>query len=282
MTRPTQPDDLVVDDQAGFHYEFSNEFYALWLDRTMTYSCAYFPTGTETLEQAQQAKVDLALRKLQVAPGQRLLDVGCGWGAAAARAAELHRVRAIGLTLSQNQFELAQGRQRATLDLAYRLAPWETFHEPVDRIMSFGAFEHFTSAKYPAFFARCRELLPGDGRLLVQTITIGRPSRSFALRRFAYFLIKELFIGVAELPRPEVVVAEARVAGLELLHAESMREHYIRTLDVWLANLEATRREAAELTNEQVVDKFLRYLEGSRTFFASGETNVYQFLFGVA
>lgn len=275
-------EELAVDELAGFHYEFSNEFYSRWLDPTMTYSCGYFPAGTETLEQAQLGKLDLAFRKIGIAPGQRLLDVGCGWGAAAARAAELHRVSAVGLTLSQNQFAYAQGRQRPDLELSYRLQPWEAFAEPVDRIVSFGAFEHFTSSKYVAFFTRCRELMPTDGRLLLQTITMGRPSRSFALRRFAYFLVKELFAGKAELPPPELVIADARAAGLELLHAESFRPDYIRTLDLWLENLSANREAAVADTSEETVQKFFRYLEGSRQFYASGETNIYQFLFGIA
>jgi cyclopropane-fatty-acyl-phospholipid synthase len=271
-----------IDADAGFHYDFSNEFYGLWLDPSMTYSCAWFPTGTETLEEAQAAKLDLAFRKVGLREGHRLLDIGCGWGAAAARAVERYGASAVGLTLSANQLAYAQGRMRPELPLEYRLQSWETYTTHADRIVSFGAFEHFTSAKYPAFFARCRELLPADGRLLVQTITIGRPSRSIALRRFAYFLLTELVRGWAELPTPEMVVSQARLNGFELLHVESLRHEYVRTIGVWLDTLRARRDEAVAATSEETYAKFERYLEGSARYHASGETSVFQFLFGVA
>jgi cyclopropane-fatty-acyl-phospholipid synthase len=270
-----------TDEHAGFHYEFSNEFYALWLDPTMTYSCAYFERPDMTLEQAQMAKVDLAFGKVGLRAGHRLLDIGCGWGATAARAVERYGASAVGLTLSRNQYDYALSRIRPPMSLAYRLEGWETYREPADRIVSFGAFEHFTSPKYPAFFARCRELLPADGRLVLQTITVGKPSRSFELLRYAYFLHRELFQR-AELPRPEQVVATAREAGLELLHAESLRPHYALTLDAWITNLEANRGAATEATSADLVEKFLRYLDGARRWYRSGETNLYQFLFGLA
>lgn len=272
---------IKTDPHAGFHYEFSNEFYALWLDPTMTYSCAYFAAGDETLEQAQMAKVDLAFRKIGLQPGHHLLDVGCGWGAAAERAAAAHGASAVGLTLSANQFAYALGRRRSGIELDYRLEGWETYRGPCDRIVSFGAFEHFTVAKYPAFFTRCRELLPPDGRLLLQTITVGKPSQSFELLRFAYFLSTELFQG-GELPRPEQVIKPAREAGLELLHVETMRLHYARTIDMWLQRLNAQRDEAVVATSSEVFEKFVRYLEGSVRYYRGGETNIYQFLFGIA
>jgi cyclopropane-fatty-acyl-phospholipid synthase len=270
-----------TDESAGFHYDFSNAFYALWLDPTMTYSCAYFEPPTLSLEEAQMAKVDLAFRKVGLKRGQRLLDIGCGWGATAARAAERYGASAVGLTLSRAQFEYAIARRRPGLALDYRLEGWESYEEPCDRIVSFGAFEHFTSPKYPAFFARCRQLLPPDGRLLLQTITVGKPSRSFGLLRYAYFLHKELFQR-AELPRLEQVVGPARDAGLELLHAESLRPHYVRTLEAWIGNLEANRAAAIEATDPDLYEKFLVYLQGAARYYRTGETNLYQFLFGLA
>ena len=270
-----------TDEQAGFHYEFSNEFYALWLDPSMTYSCAFFEQPDLSLEQAQMAKVDLAFQKIGLQPGHRLLDVGCGWGATAARAVERYGASAVGLTLSHNQHDYARGRVRDGTPLEYRLEGWETYLGACDRIVSFGAFEHFTSPKYPAFFARCRELIADDGRFLLQTITVGKPSHSFELLRFAYFLHRELFTR-AELPRPEQVIGPAREAGFELLHAESLRPHYVRTLEAWIANLESHHEAAVAATSALLVEKFLRYLEGSARYYRSGETNIYQFLFGVA
>jgi cyclopropane-fatty-acyl-phospholipid synthase len=270
-----------TDENAGFHYEFSNDFYALWLDPSMTYSCAYFEPADSTLKQAQMAKVDLALRKVDLRPGHRLLDIGCGWGATAARAVERYGASAVGLTLSQNQREYAMTRVKRGMDLDYHLQGWETYEESADRIVSFGAFEHFTSPKYPAFFARCATLLPRDGRLLLQTITVGKPSHSFELLRFAYFLHKELFQR-AELPRIEQIVGPAREAGLELLHAESLRPHYVRTIEAWIDNLHRHQARAVELTSADLYEKFLVYLEGSAKYFRTGETNIYQFLFGRA
>ena len=271
----------TTDVNAGFHYEFSNEFYALWLDPSMTYSCAYFERPEMDLEQAQMAKIDLAFRKVGLAPGHRLLDIGCGWGAAAARAVETCGASAVGLTLSRHQYDYALGRIRTGSPLEYRLQGWESYGQPCDRIVSFGAFEHFTSPKYPAFFSKCRQLLAADGRMLLQTITVGKPTRSFELLRFAYFLHKELFQR-AELPRIEQVVGPAREAGLELLHAESLRPHYVTTLEQWIENLERNRAEAIRLTSDKLYENFLVYLEGAARYYRSGETNLYQFLFGPA
>ena len=268
----------VATENGAVHYEVSNDFFKLWLDPTMTYSCAYFATGSESLEEAQMAKVDLAFRKAQLQRGDRLLDIGCGWGAAAERAAVQYGASAVGLTVSRMQLELARRRERPALALSYRLEGWETYREPCDVIVSFGAFEHFSVAKYDAFFARCHEVLTDGGSMLIQTITVGKPSTSFKLFRYAYFLRKEFFPG-AELPPPEVVISHARRGGFELLHAESLRAHYWRTLDEWLGNLKANREAAIAATSEETYEKFVRYLDGAAQYHRTGETNVYQFLF---
>jgi len=268
----------VPAENGAVHYEVSNDFFKLWLDPSMTYSCAYFATGSESLEEAQMAKVDLAFRKAQLQRGDRLLDIGCGWGAAAERAAVQYGASAMGLTVSRMQLELARRRERPGLALSYRLEGWETYREPCDVIVSFGAFEHFSVAKYDAFFARCHEVLTDGGSMLIQTITIGKPSTSFKLFRYAYFLRKEFFPG-AELPPPEVVISYARRGGFELLHAESLRAHYCRTLDEWLGNLKANREAAIAATSEETYENFVRYLDGAAQYHRTGETSVYQFLF---
>ena len=275
------PGDLGVDPTAGAHYDTSNDFYRLWLDPSLTYSCAYFARDDESLEDAQMGKLDLAFAKVGLRPGHRLLDIGCGWGTAALRASERYGAEAVGLTVSKAQFELAQVRASGRSGVEFRLEPWETYHGECDRIVSFEALEHFTAAKYPAFFGRCRELLPENGRLLLQTITVGKPSRSFSLLRYAYFLHDQLFFR-AELPRPEQVVQVAREAGLELVDLESLRPHYARTIEIWLENLERNREAAIKATDPKTYEMYIRYLTGAGRFHRTGETNVYQLLFTVA
>ncbi len=156
------------------HYDLSDEFFRLFLDPSQTYSCAYFERDDMTLEEAQQAKVDLALGKLGLQPGMTLLDVGCGWGSTMRRAIEKYDVNVIGLTLSKNQ----AGYVQKTLDAIdsprtkeIRLAGWEQFNEPVDRIVSIGAFEHFGHDRYDDFFKLAHQILPDDGVMLLHTIT---------------------------------------------------------------------------------------------------------------
>src|ERR1700742_50929 len=161
------------------HYDLSDEFFALFLDPSQTYSCAFFERDDMTREQAQQAKVDLALGKLGLQPGMTLLDVGCGWGSTMRRAVEKYDVNVIGLTLSKNQ----AGHVQKTLDTMdsprtkeVRLAGWEEFNEPVDRIVSIGAFEHFGHDRYDDFFTMaCGGVAPGCGVLLQHTTRVAGP-----------------------------------------------------------------------------------------------------------
>lgn len=275
------PKPLTTDfESVQAHYDLSDDFFRLYLDPTMTYSCAYFPTGQETLEEAQMAKIDLALGKLQLKPGERLLDVGCGWGSTARRAHEKHGVNVVGLTLSKNQCQYATQRAGGRAGLEFRLEGWETYRTPCDKIVSIGAFEHFTPAKYDAFFARCREILPSQGLMLLHTITTGKSTRTFAFLRWTHFLISNIFPN-GRLPDPEQVVACGRAGGFELLHAESLRLHYARTLDLWAANLEKNRGEAIRITKLQTYNTYMKYLTSSADHLRSGDINVYQFLIRV-
>src|SRR3954462_6561382 len=164
-------------DDGQAHYDLSDDFFALFLDPSRTYSCAYFERDDMTLQEAQLAKVDLALGKLGLEPRMTLLDIGCGWGATMRRAIERYDVNVVGLTLSKNQAEhvdrkfdeMDTVRSRRVL-----LEGWERFDEPVDRIVSIGAFEHFGSDRYDAFFAKAYEVLPSDGVMHLHTII--RPS----------------------------------------------------------------------------------------------------------
>ena len=262
--------------QAQQHYDLGNEFFALFLDPSMTYSCAKFDGPQISLAAAQRAKIDLALGKCELKAGQLLLDVGCGWGGTALRAAELHQLRVIGLTVSKNQYAYAQGLATNKPRIEFRMQSWETFNEPVDRIVSIGAFEHFGRDKHRAFFEKCRTLLPEDGIVVVQSITFGKPSKVFSFLRFVRFMSKEIFPG-GDVPTPEVVIKCARSAHLELDHVESMRKDYVHTLECWENNLEANRKLAVELTNEATYSMYKKYLTSCAAYFRSGECNVHQF-----
>lgn len=278
----TTPENLHADfASVQAHYDLSDDFFGLFLDQTMTYSCAYFPTGKETLEEAQIAKIDLSLGKLALKPRERLLDIGCGWGAAARRAREKYGSTVVGLTLSKNQFTYATGLAEGWDGLEFRLEGWETYRAPCDKIVSIGAFEHFTPPKYGAFFARCRELLGENGVMLLHTITTGKPNRTFGFLRWTHFLVTDIFPG-GRLPDPEQVVSHSRLGGFELVHAESLRPHYARTLELWAENLERRRADAIRLTSEKTYSTYLKYLTSCPPRFRSGDINVYQFLLRVA
>lgn len=156
------------------HYDLSDDFFRLFLDPTQTYSCAHFEREDMTLEEAQIAKIDLALGKLGLQPGMTLLDIGCGWGATMRRAIAQYDVNVVGLTLSKNQAAHVQksfDEMDTPRDRRVLLAGWEQFNEPVDRIVSIGAFEHFGHDRHADFFARAHKILPPDGVLLLHTIT---------------------------------------------------------------------------------------------------------------
>ncbi|WP_375485217.1 cyclopropane mycolic acid synthase family methyltransferase [uncultured Mycobacterium sp.] len=274
------------------HYDRSNEFFRLWLDPSMTYSCAYFERDDMTLEEAQMAKIDLALGKLGLQPGMTLLDIGCGWGSTIRRAIEKYDVNVIGLTLSENQ--LAHNKQKfAEMDSPrrkeVRLHGWEEFDEPVDRIVSLGAFEHFadgvgTYERYADFFKMCYNVLPDDGVMLLHTIVLPSAEeekqrglkRTMSLMRFISFIRKEIYPG-GRLPMIEVVDKYATEAGFTITRHHRIGKNYVRTLDTWAKALEAHKDEAIELKGEQTYETFIKYLTGCRELFRDGYTDVCQF-----
>ncbi|MFF3571643.1 cyclopropane mycolic acid synthase family methyltransferase [Nocardia jiangxiensis] len=268
------------------HYDVSDDFYRLFLDPSMTYSCAYFQRPDMSLEQAQLAKIDLSLGKLDLRPGQTLLDVGCGWGAMMFRAASQFDVRVIGLTLSGNQFDHVRREiaRQGTTDVEVRLQGWEEFDRPVDRIVSVGAFEHFRRERYEEFFRRCHHNLPADGRMVLHTIIghtladlrrLGIPvTREDA--RFHIFIRREIFPG-GQLPQPAVITRLAGRSGLGTEQIQSLRPHYAHTLDLWARALQDNRAEAERITSPETYARYLRYLTGSADHFRSGHLDVMQF-----
>lgn len=269
------------------HYDLSDDFFRLFLDPSQTYSCAFFERDDMTLEEAQMAKIDLALGKLGLAPGMTLLDIGCGWGAAMRRAIERYDVDVVGLTLSKNQAAhveaslsgLQTARTRRVL-----LEGWEQFHEPVDRIVSIGAFEHFGHDRYPAFFRMAYDALPPDGVMLLHTICGFDPRQArelgipltFELARFIKCITTEIFPG-GRLPTVAMVEQHAAAVGFRVTRVQSLQLHYARTLDLWAEALEAHRDEAIAMQSVEVYDRYMKYLTGCAKGFRLRQVDINQF-----
>jgi cyclopropane-fatty-acyl-phospholipid synthase len=280
--------------QVQAHYDLSNDFFALFLDSSLTYSCAYFARPEMSLHEAQLAKIDLSLGKCDLprkaessnaAARMKLLDIGCGWGATARRAVENFNVDVIGLTLSKEQHALiTQSVANPGTHIDFRLQGWEEFTEPVDRIISIGAFEHFRTERYEAFFTRAFSLLPRGGRMMLHTIV--QPDINELRQRgivvdheavmFGKFICKNIFPG-GQLCSPQVITRHAANAGFTLAHSESLRLHYARTLDMWADNLRARRGQAITITNKDTYDMYMHYLTGCAHYFRTGHNDVMQF-----
>ena len=274
-------------DDVQSHYDLSDDFFRLFLDATQTYSCAFFERDDMSLEEAQIAKIDLSLGKLRLEPGMTLLDIGCGWGATLLRAIEKHDVNVIGLTLSRNQqahVEQLFAESDSPRSKRVLLRGWEQFDEPVDRIVSIGAFEHFGQDRYDDFFKTANAILPDDGVMLLHTITSltmkqalerGVPL-TFELARFLKFLMTEIFPG-GQIPTIEMVQERSTNAGFDITRIQSLQPHYARTLDTWAEALQARRDEAIALQSQEVYDRYMRYLTGCANGFRAGNSDVNQF-----
>ena len=274
-------------EEVRSHYDLSNDFFRLWQDPTQTYSCAYFERDDMTLEEAQRAKIDLSLGKLGLQSGMTLLDIGCGWGATMLRAIEKHDVNVIGLTLSHNQkkhIERLFAESDSPRGKRVLLQSWEEFDEPVDRIVSIGAFEHWGFERYDAFFQMTYDLMPRDGVMLLHTIVI--PSEKeiqdrqlptlMSVMRFIKFILTEIFPG-GRLPTVALVEEHATKVGFDVTRVQALRPHYTRTLDTWAANLESKKDEAIAITCEEVYERYMKYLTGCADLFRKGYTDVCQF-----
>jgi cyclopropane-fatty-acyl-phospholipid synthase len=268
----TRPEDIQA------HYDLSDDFFGLFQDPSRTYSCAYFEREDMTLEEAQIAKVDLNLDKLDLRPGMTLLDVGCGWGTTMKRAVEKYDVNVIGLTLSKNQHARSE-QVLASIDTkrSHRvlLHGWEDFNEPVDRIVSIEAFEHFGFENYDDFFKKCFNIMPDDGRMTVQSSVGYHPYNlhargkkiTFETARFIKFMITEIFPG-GRIPTTEMMVEHGQKAGFIVPEPLSLRKHYVKTLTIWGDALEANKDKAIEITSEEVYNRYMKYLRGCRYYFA--------------
>ncbi|HEY4082682.1 MAG TPA: class I SAM-dependent methyltransferase [Burkholderiaceae bacterium] len=269
----------------AFHYDVSNDFYALWLDPAMVYSCAYFERQDATLAEAQQAKLDHICRKLRLAPGERYLDIGCGWGALAMHAARHYGVQAYGVTLSARQLALAKERidaaglsGRVNLELRdYRDLHCEGEELRYDKISSVGMFEHVGLKNLPQYFAKVHELLKPGGLFLNHGITHDEEGWGQALS--AQFINRYVFPD-GELDLLSNVQREMELKRFEILDVEGLRSHYALTLRQWVSNLDAHHEEALNYVSESTYRIWRLYMAASAMEFESGSLGIYQILAG--
>ena len=266
----------------SYHYDLSNDFYRLWLDRDMVYSCAYFETGEENLDQAQQAKLRHLCRKLRLAPGDRLLDVGCGWGGLARFAAREFGAEVFGITLSREQLQLARQRVAAegldgqvSLELMdYRDLPGDG---RFDKVVSVGMFEHVGHANLALYCERLYGAVRPGGLVMNHGITAKHTDGRQVGRGAGEFIDRYVFPH-GELPHVAIMTARISEAGLEVVDVEGLRLHYARTLNFWSSNLESRLEEAVRLVPEQALRIWRLYLAGCAYGFEQGWINLHQIL----
>jgi cyclopropane-fatty-acyl-phospholipid synthase len=261
-----------------YHYDVSNAFYKLWLDENMVYSCAYFENGDEDLATAQIKKIDHILTKIQLQEGQTLLDIGCGWGALVLRAAQKFGARCVGVTLSQNQFDLATQRVRdAGLEdrIEIRLQDYRDVQGQFDRITSVGMFEHVGRKNLPGYFTKVRELLADDGIAMNHGITSSDAESGETALGGGEFIDRYVFPD-GELPHISLALEAAQRGGLEAVDVESLRRHYAHTLDLWADNFEARAEEAKKLVDDEKFRIWRVYLAGCAYAFEHDDVSIYQ------
>ena len=269
-------------ESISYHYDLSNDFYQLWLDQDMAYSCGYFETGEESLDEAQQAKFRLLCRKLRLKPGEYLLDVGCGWGGLARFAAREYGVKVFGITLSKEQLKLARERVNAEglqdkVDLQlldYRDLPQDG---RFDKIVSVGMFEHVGHANLREYCEILSRAVREGGLVMNHGITSKHTDGRQVGRGAGDFIDRYVFPN-GELPHLSMMTAEISEAGLEVVDVESLRLHYARTLEHWSQRLENKLEAAAKQVPEQALRIWRLYLAGCAYAFAHGWINIDQIL----
>lgn len=257
------------------HYDRSNEFYTQFLGPDMVYSCAYFERPGMTLEQAQDAKLELICRKLDLRPGERFLDIGCGWGALPLHAAEHCGVRAEGYTLSARQAEFAR-RRAARASVSIHESDYRECGERFDKIASIGMFEHVGRRRLKEYFGKVYELLERDGLFLNHGIVRPEFVQDDAQ---TLFIQRRVFPG-GELPYLSQVIRAAELAGFEVLDLEDLRPHYALTCRAWVERLQQNREDCLRTVDSATYRTWLLYIAGSAVSFEDGLLNVAQLLLG--
>lgn len=267
-------------ESIAFHYDISNDFYRLWLDERMIYSCAYFENAQQSLEQAQCSKLDHICRKLRLKPGEHFLDIGCGWGALVCWAARHYGVQAHGITLSQSQYEHACSevirqnlQDRVTIELRdYRELPLTASYH---KISSIGMFEHVGIKNLPTYFSIVRQLLKPNGLFLNHGITTDESGwrRSVSSR----FINRHVFPD-GELETVSMIQSLMEEADFEIADVEGLRAHYALTLRHWVNRLEQHYEQSVSLVGERNYRIWRLYMTGCALQFEEGKTGIYQIL----
>jgi cyclopropane-fatty-acyl-phospholipid synthase len=266
------------------HYDVSNAFYRMFLDKRMVYSCAYFQDEAQPLDDAQVAKLDHICRKLRLVPGESFLDIGCGWGGLIFHAAEKYGVRAHGITLSQNQYEHVSREiiaRRLTGHVKVELRDYLDLPEDAvyDKVASIGMFEHVGVARFPRYFGKIHRVLKPGGMVLNHGITHNQLAGGSLGSGIGAFVEEYVFPG-GELTHVSRVIEGMAREGLECVDAEALREHYAKTLWHWVDNLEAHADDARKEAGEERFRIWRIYMAGSAHAFDRGWLSLWQLLAG--
>ncbi len=263
------------------HYDVGNDFYSLWLDKEMVYSCAYFSNTDQTLNESQDDKLDYICRKLRLTPGQTLLDIGCGWGALICWAAREYGVKAHGVTLSVQQYEYAVQRindEGLQEQVSVELRNYVDLPNDIkyDRVVSVGMFEHIGTANFPKYFKTIKRVLKSGGLFLNHGITNVSGWKDTPITRF----INSYVFPDGELARVNSVINAMEDAGFEIIDVEGLRSHYALTLRRWVEALELNKDKAIKLVGEATYRVWRLYMAGSAYYFDEGSINIFQILAG--
>ena len=261
-----------------YHYDVSNAFYSAWLDPNMVYSCAYFANGDEDLATAQLKKIDHILTKIQIKPGQRLLDIGCGWGALVIRAAQKYGAHCVGITLSKQQYELARERVKAAGlegQIEIRLEDYRDVKGTFDRITSVGMFEHVGLKHLPAYFKIMSSLLSENGIAMNHGITSSDANSGATPYGSGEFIDKYVFPH-GELPHIGLVLKTMQEGGMEALDIENLRFHYAKTCGIWADNFEAKSDALRNMIDDRRFRIWRVYLAGCSYAFYNDLIAIYQ------